>query len=138
MMGLLLALSLSSLVPGIVLVGGCVGSFFVVVKLDMGSFRRVHVHVDIWNGGRKKRHVCDFLLNWLGFDRRESQFFRALDEGDGAVITLSPNQELLSDEVVARRDSDVNPIVVIMHLDGVRVWIAIQEVDLVDSLMNVN
>jgi hypothetical protein len=78
MMGLLLALSLSSLVPGIVLVGGCVGSFFiVVVKLDMGSFRRVHVHVDIWNGGRKKRHVCDFLLNWLGFDRRESQFFRA-------------------------------------------------------------
>jgi hypothetical protein len=42
MMGLLLALSLSSLVPGIVLVSRRVGSsFFVVVKLGVGSFSLV-------------------------------------------------------------------------------------------------
>ena len=43
----------------------------------------------------------------------------ALDEGDGAVITLRLDQELLTDEVVARRDSDVNPVVVRIRLEGV-------------------
>jgi hypothetical protein len=43
----------------------------------------------------------------------------ALDVDGGAAITLRLKQELLSDEVVARRDSDVNPVVVRIRLEGV-------------------
>ena len=68
---LLTLLAKSSLVPGVVLVSGCVDRSFVGFKLGVGSFRRVHV--DIWSGGQwhAEAAISGFLLNRLSFDRRE-------------------------------------------------------------------
>ena len=70
---LLLLLS-SSLVPGVVLVSGCVGSSSVGVDVGEGNFGCEHV--DIWSGGAA---ICGFLLNRLSFDQWQcqAQLFRA-------------------------------------------------------------
>jgi hypothetical protein len=58
----------------------------------------------------------------------------ALDADGGATIAL----RLHFRGDVARRDSDVDHLVVVVQLDGVRVSVVVNELDLVDSIVNVD